>query len=207
MDDEQTITTPESEPIEPEPEAAEAVEVVEPDPAAEQLSLDEMVDSLKDADPVAEAEAGETEVVDAPAEPEAPAAAVDEPIAPPDAPEAPEGTLLTRSRLAARLPFWILSGVWVVFAGVMTYVLWADATKPFADLPLYAGFIYGGVALTVAGLLVGVVVWLLLRRAAPELRAGLVRAVLLRAAAATLAGNLVWWAGLVVLDLHRSGVL
>jgi hypothetical protein len=46
-----------------------------------------------------------------------------------------------------------------------------------------------------------------LRRAAPELRGGLVRAVLLRAAVATLAGNLVWWAGLVVLDLHRSGVL
>jgi hypothetical protein len=187
MDDEQTITT-EPEPIEPEP--------IEPESEAEPEA--------------AEAEASETEVVDAPAEPEASelaAAAAEEPVALSDTPEVPEGALLTRSRLAARLPFWILSGVWVVFAGAMTYLLWADATKPFADLPLYAGFIYGGVALTVAGLLVGVVVWLLLRRAAPELRAGLVRAVLLRAAAATLAGNLVWWAGLVVLDLHRSGVL
>jgi len=51
-------------------------------------------------------------------------------------------------------------------------------------------------------------VWLLMRgRADGGTGAGLARAVFMRAAAATLAGDLVWWLGLVLLDLHRTGVL
>ena len=168
-----------------------------------QLSLDEMVGGLKEVD--TEAEIVEAE---APADSEAVVeAAVEEAVPLPVVTDAPEGAVLARARLAARLPFWILAAVWVVFAGVMTYLLWVDATKPFTGLPLYAGLTLGGVGLTVAGPLLGLVVWLMLRRGEPELRGGLVRAVLLRAAVATLAGNLMWWVGLIVLDLHRTGVL
>lgn len=201
--------TPEETPVEtPVETLAEATE--EPAPVTEQLSLDEMVDGLRET-PAAEEVSESDAEVETPAEVTAPAeTAAEETVVPPvvvDAPEVPAGAVLARARLAARLPFWILAGVWAAFVGVMTYLLWAEATKSFTALPLYAGFTLGGVGLTVAGPLLGVVVWLLLRRTGPELRGGLVRAMFLRVAVATLAGNLMWWVGLVVLDLHRSGVV
>lgn len=229
MDDEQTTSVPEpeltgedaaapevaeevpAESAEAEPEVPaeepEAEPADEPAPVTEQLSLDEMVGELKETDAAEEPADTEAEC-ESPAEAEAVVeGATEETVAPPVVAESPEGAVLARARLAARLPFWILTAVWAVFAGVMMYLLWADATKAFTSLPLYAALTFGGVGLTVAGPLLGLAVWLLLRRGEPELRGGLVRAVLLRAAVATLAGNLMWWASLIVLDLHRSGVL
>jgi hypothetical protein len=183
----------------PEPEADPAVAAA---PAAEQLSLDQMVESLKEPD-------GGDEVIEASADEETPAAVespVEEPTTAPAVAEVPEGAVLARSRRGARLPFWVLAGVWVTFASVTTYLLWADAAKPFTGLPLYTGSVLGGVGLTLAGPLLGIVLWLILRREEFELRGGLVRALLLRASVVTLAGNLLWWAGLVMLDMHRIGV-
>lgn len=206
------VAEPESAPAEePAPVPAEVAEEPAPDPASEQLSLDEMVGSLKDTGAVEETAEAEVEAeveAETPAEVEDAAEDVSDEVATvPVAAEAPQGGVPARARLAARSPFWILAGVWAVFAGVMTYLLWADAAKPFTSSPLYAGLTFGGIGLTAAGPLLGVVAWLLLRRAGPELRGGLVRALLLRAAVATLSGNLMWWAGLIALDLHRVGAL
>jgi hypothetical protein len=179
--------------VEPAPETEEAGG----EPEADQLSLDEMVESLKE--PQASTDEVAAEAPPEPAEAEE-APATDEPVS------GPEG--LARDRLAARLPFGIYVGVWVVFAGVMSYLLWPAASGPFTGLPFYAYLVLGGVALTVVGPLLGIVMWLVLRgRADGIARAGLARAIFMRAAAATLAGDLVWWLALVLLDLHRAGVL
>jgi hypothetical protein len=184
-------------------------------PLAEQLSLEQMVESLAapEEDAVEETvvahepAAGESEAE----EPAAEESEADAPIAEETeiaASELPSEPIPARSRLGARLPFWILSGVWAAFAGTLTYLLWAASSTPFTAHPLYAVLTFGGLGLTVAGPLLVLVVWLLMRRASePTLREGLVRAVFLRAAVATLSGNLLWWAALLALDMHRTGVL
>jgi len=90
----------------------------------------------------------------------------------------------------------------------MAYLLWPISTAPFIGHPYYTILTFGGVGLTLAGPLSALAVWLLVRRSSDlELRAGLARAAFLRAAVATLAGNLLWWALLVALDVHRTGAL
>lgn len=179
----------------PEEQAAET-----PEEPAEQLSLEEMVDSLKEAEPSG---------VEPPAsDVEAPEPATDASAAALTSEEQVPEERLARDRLAARLPFGIYIGVWAVFAGVMTYLLWPIAVRPFVGTRLYAYFVLGGGALTVAGPLLGLGVWLAVRaRAGEGTGAGLARAAFMRAAVATLAGDLLWWLGLVLLDLHRAGVL
>jgi len=208
-------TRPEPAPDPSELEPAVSDEPVELDAPAEepaQLSLDEMVDQLTESpeEPPAEPKTpveGETATEEGEGEG---AAAVEagsaETAEPTETGEA--SPLLLRARLAARLPFWILGIVWVVLLGVVGYFLWAPAAAgPFIGHPLYAVLTWGGVGLTVAGPLLGLVVWLVLRRdGEPELREGLARAVFMRAAVATVVGNALWWGVLVALDLHRAGV-
>lgn len=194
---------PAEEPASEEPDVEEAPAEEAPAEEPAQLSLDEMVEELAEpsaAEDVPEVEAPAAEGVDAgsgaTAEPE------------PPAPEAETSPLPARARLAARLPFWILGGAWAIFAGAMTYLLWPLSTAPFTGNVYYAILTFGGAGLTLAGPLLALAVWLLLRRSSePVLREGLARAVFLRAAVATLTGNVVWWAALVALDLHRAGVI
>jgi hypothetical protein len=205
------------EPI-PEQDAEAAVPEAGPEPEADvqaqaetdQLSLDEMVDSLKASDEPGdsgdEAAEGDAQGDEKPSED----TAVDASSAatPSEAHAAPPAEGLARDRLAARLPFGIYVGIWAVFAGAMGYLLWPAAAKPFVGSEIYAYSVLGGVALTLAGPLLGLVVWLLVRSGeGAEGNAGLVRAVFMRAALSTLAGDLLWWLGLVLLDLHRAGVL
>ncbi|NTV38219.1 MAG: hypothetical protein HGA82_03455 [Anaerolineales bacterium] len=48
-----------------------------------------------------------------------------------------------RDTLAARLPFWIYAGSWVVFVGVLTYLLWPVSSQPFVEIQLYSYLVYG----------------------------------------------------------------
>lgn len=118
------------------------------------------------------------------------------------------GTALARNRLGARLPAWVYAGIWVVFTGVMAYLLWPTATKSFIASQDYAYMVAGGLALTVAGPILALVTWLVTRMGttASE-RIGLARAVWMRCMLATLFGVAVWWLALYALDLHRSGVI
>jgi hypothetical protein len=188
---------------EPEPDAQAEV-LADVETKSDQLSLDEMVESLKASDDAGDeaAEGGDEPSQDVAVEASAAAAT------PSEAFDAPTADGLARDRLAARLPFGVYVGLWAAFAGAMGYLLWPAAAKPFVDSGIYAYSVLGGVALTLAGPLLGLAVWLLVRSSADvESNAGLVRAVFMRAALSTLAGDLLWWLGLVLLDLHRAGVL
>jgi hypothetical protein len=202
-----------------------ATETPPPDASrGDQLSLDEMVDSLRDPEQDAdttsdapetvpvEGEAAEAEVAEADgatsdAAAEAAPATGDREIG-----SAGSGTDdvpgLARQRTGARLPFWLYAGAWLLFAVGMSVALWPDATSAFTALPLYTWFVLGGAALAVLGPVIALVVWLVIRSGSdPDERAGLVRALLLRASLAMLTGSLLWWAALVLLDLRRAGLL
>jgi hypothetical protein len=187
---------PEEAPTAEQIPAAEEAASQEP---PEQLSLEEMVESLKGDEP---------ELGEAPADgAEAAEAAVPVPVAVAAVEPLPEDGF-ARDLLSARLPFGVYIGAWAIFAGVMTYLLWPAATGPFTGTRLYAYFVLGGAALTLVGPLLGLGVWLAVRgRAGDGGDAGLARAAFMRAAAATIAGGLLWWIGLVLLDLHRAGTL
>jgi hypothetical protein len=118
------------------------------------------------------------------------------------------GEALVRNRLGARLPAWIYAGVWVVFVGVMVYLLWPVASKSFVNQPYYAYLVIGGLVLAVAGPLTALGTWLFARMGttASE-RIGLARAVWMRCMLATVFGVSVWWIALFALDLHRTGVI
>jgi hypothetical protein len=203
--------------------AAEAPTPVE-EAGGAQLSLDEMVDSLRGPEEDVEAPSGEAATTTADDDDETASdtaeAATDEATASAAAadaePATPEPTataskfphLALLRRLGARLPFWLYAGAWLLFAAGMAIALWPEATAPFTAHPLYAWFVLGGAGLLALGPAVALVAWLVLRaRSDPDERAGLVRALFLRASLAMLAGSLLWWAALVVLDLKRAGLL
>jgi hypothetical protein len=210
--------------------SAEAPALAE-ESGGDQLSLDEMVESLRDPEgeseelsggPAAEVSEQDTDTVAAPEGDTDTAAA---PEGDTDTAAAPEGDTdtaaaeavviavgdvprLARERLGARLPFWLYAGAWLLFAAGMAIALWPEATAPFTAHPLYAWFVLGGAGLVVFGPIVALVAWLGLRAGSDtDARAGLLRALLLRASVALLGGSLLWWAALVVLDLRRAGLL
>jgi hypothetical protein len=115
---------------------------------------------------------------------------------------------LVRQRLSTRLPSWIYGGAWVVFAGVMTYLMWPLSADPFVGTQYYSYFVLGCAALLALGPFLGLAVWLWGRTGATDVeREGLVRAVSLRAATWMAAGVALMWICLYVLDLHRTGVI
>jgi hypothetical protein len=230
--------------------SAEAPALAE-ESGGDQLSLDEMVESLRDPEgeseelsggPAAEVSEQDTDTVAAPegdtdtaaapegdtdtaAAPEGDTDTVAAPEGDTDTAAAPEGDTdtaaveavviavgdvprLARERLGARLPFWLYAGAWLLFAAGMAIALWPEATAPFTAHPLYTWFVLGGAGLVVFGPIVALVAWLGLRAGSDtDARAGLLRALLLRASVALLGGSLLWWAALVVLDLRRAGLL
>jgi hypothetical protein len=106
-----------------------------------------------------------------------------------------------------RVPFWVLGALWVAFVGVLTYLMW-PSTGALVTRPLYPYLVFGGAALVVVGLVTGLTIWLLARAHAGEYGpAGIARTVWMRALGWTACGVAVWWIGLVVLDLHRTGVI
>jgi hypothetical protein len=92
--------------------------------------------------------------------------------------------------------------------GAMTYLLWPASSAPFVEAPIYRWFVFGGAAMLVAGLILGLAVWLAVRSGATtEEREGFGRAIAMRTAGWMAVGVALWWIGLVVLDLHRGGFL
>lgn len=212
---------------EPETPAAEAEADTGTPDGEEADALDDMVGQLRedgDEGEPSEQSAGEADEGEAAqgaegAEGEAPEGAEgegaegedegsEEPAEPEDAGAVAEGVELVRDRLAARLPYWIYSGVWVVFIGVMTYLMWPVASDPFVEGRLYAYLVFGGLGLVLGGLVLLGALWLWLRSSSEgEERTGLARAMLVRWSTSTAFGVLCWWVGLLVLDLHRIGRL
>jgi hypothetical protein len=112
------------------------------------------------------------------------------------------------ARLWARIPFWVLGACWVGFAGTLTYLLWPVSTDVFVKDPRYAYFVFGGAALVAAGLALGLTIWIIARvRAGKDGRSGIARTVWMRALGWTTGGVVLWWIGLIALDMHRAGLI
>jgi len=120
-------------------------------------------------------------------------------------PEKPKPLTL---RLWTRVPLWIEFGVFVAFAGALTYLLWSAPREALTTLPLYALLVLGGTALVVIDLVTGLAIWLTARkRATDSEKIGLGRTLWLRALGWTAGCVAVWWIAFLVLDLHRIGVI
>lgn len=116
-------------------------------------------------------------------------------------------TLPVEAELWTRLPFWILGAVWALFAGVLTYLLWPRSAGGLQDAQLYGVLVFGGAALVVIGLLVGLFIWSRARSHAelPD-RPIVSRVVLLRVLGWTAGGVALWAIAMVVLSLHHLDV-
>ncbi len=169
---------PEPESEVPEPEGEPAEETAPPEPEPE---------------PEAEMPEPEGEPAEetAPPEPEA---------------EVPGEIALAREPFGSRLPFWVYGAVWLVFTALMAFLIWPSATTAFVGTVDYGIFVYGGAGLLVGGLVLGLVVWLTSRNASAG-EPGMVRAIALRTVGWMAVGVLLWWGGLILLDLHRLGVI
>lgn len=198
------------------PEASELATVTEAE--APEVTLDEMVASLRDGEGPAETaedaepgtgaeesgELAEAEGAASTAEEAAPAAAAGAVVLPVE----DDGSACARRSRSARVPFYVYLGVWLVFSGVTVYLLWSVGSGSFVGHPAYGLLVLVGVALLCLGPLVALGSWWYASaHSEPDERVGLVRAVLLRSAATMAGGVVLWWVALVVLDLHRTGLL
>lgn len=111
-------------------------------------------------------------------------------------------------RAWTRAPFFVLGAAWLGAVGAIVALMWDGVSSSVAASPLYPFLVFGGAALVLLGFVTGLVVWLLARgRVREDERAGVARAIWLRAVAWTAGGVAIWWVGLIALDLHRAGVI
>jgi len=105
-------------------------------------------------------------------------------------------------------PFLGYAGLWLVLAGVAGYALVTrvpDGTPVF-DSEVYTFTVLGGIALTIAGPILILAVWLAeWFRRGDEMRRGLFLSALLKGSVVTLFGVVVWWATLIIVDTIRLG--
>lgn len=104
-------------------------------------------------------------------------------------------------------PFLAYDAIWVVFAGILAWQLLELPVGTAAyEAPLYQWSVYGGLALTAAGPVLALIVWLFARRHRTE-RAGLFTSTLVAGSAATFVGVIAWWIALIAVDYVRLGHL
>jgi hypothetical protein len=184
-------------------------ELAEPEPAAGSVDESEILEAAGEGSASGErpedSEGGEPAEGGA-VEGTAPAESGADGGAEPEAIEEPE--LPVVRRMSTRVPFWVLGAAWVAFAGGLTYLLWPTSTGVFVTSPIYGYFVFGGAALVIIGLVLGLIVWLAARSSVEKgARAGIAGVVWMRALGWTAIGVVLWWIALTVLDLHRTGVI
>jgi len=205
----------------PEPAQGEGVENEAPadrESSTEESPAEDVGSEPDEAEASEEAVAAEAEaeapvpgdVPDAPTADETVAAAQadSEPEPEPEPALEPEKPKPLTLRFWTRVPLWIEFGVFVAFAGALTYLLWSAPREALTTLPLYALLVLGGTALVVIDLVTGLAIWLTARkRATDSEKIGLGRTLWLRALGWTAGCVAVWWIAFLVLDLHRIGVI
>jgi len=105
-------------------------------------------------------------------------------------------------------PFVVYDVIWAAFAG---YLVWQlemlpNSTAVF-DAEIYPYAVLGGVALTIAGPLLILAVWIASWGKPGSTKGGLLVSSLIRGSVATLLGVVMWWGALMVLDQMRLGRL
>jgi hypothetical protein len=219
----ETVVEPESQPE----SALELNEITEPEPmagnaagSATQPTLDDLIADLAvegapaDVEQDAERAEGDASATPAASEtdaaPEIEAGAAPEPVAPmaqvavPKATEAPVEAGPMLERLWTHVPFWVIGGAWLVLTASMTALLWNATPGGVTGGIPYAALVFGGGVFVLIDLVAGLVISQMVRsRTAPGERSGLALAIWNRALLWTAGGVLLWWIGLLLLDLHH----
>ncbi|PKQ10070.1 MAG: hypothetical protein CVT69_01615 [Actinobacteria bacterium HGW-Actinobacteria-9] len=110
--------------------------------------------------------------------------------------------------LGARVAWWpflVLVALWVSLAAVAAYLLTQTSAVPAFENEYYPFIVLAGVVLTASGPVLAVVSWAISPSATD--RAGMFVTSLVRAAAITLFGVLMWWGVLVAVDALRLGLI
>jgi len=190
-----------------EPVAAEdASEVVQP-----VVELDADNDGAQtvsaDADDDAEAEAESDEAAVDAAAPATGEGAEPELAVAADGDDVPAAVVVPDPKGAAWWPFIVLAVLWLAFAGTLGWLMYsAPAGVPSVEVAYYQYTILAGIALTLFGPLLAVVLFFN-GRDTVEPRTGFFATLLLRASLVTLAGVVVWWIVLIGADAYRLGRL
>ena len=193
---------PETEPVAdaaPEPEP-------QPEPQPElPFTLDELVADLASSGPGDEANADAARA----AEDESPSmTAAEESVEAAEQEVEPAAPKPLLRRVWTRAPFWAVDAAWAILTLAAVIALWRAPAATFADGIAYGVLVLGGAALAFIGLMTSLIVWLVARsRAGQDERVGLGLAIWTRALIWTAGGVALWWVGLLVLDLHHSGVI
>lgn len=107
-----------------------------------------------------------------------------------------------------RWPFWTLAGAWLALCGGAAYLLTRDPAMPSLRQDVYTFVVAAGLALTILGPIVAVVVWLFARSGAGEdSRTGMFATSLMRAALVTFFGVIAWTGVLILVDALRLGLI
>jgi hypothetical protein len=190
---------------EAEPET-EPVAGAAPEPQPElPFTLDELVADLASSGPGDEANADAARA----AEDESPSmTAAEEAVETAEQEVEPAAPKPLLRRVWTRAPFWAVDAAWAILTLAAVIALWRAPAATFADGIAYGVLVLGGAALAFIGLMTGLIVWLIARsRAGQDERVGLGLAIWTRALIWTAGGVALWWVGLLVLDLHHSGVI
>ncbi|MDP2234511.1 MAG: hypothetical protein Q8K89_12805 [Actinomycetota bacterium] len=146
-------------------------------------------------------------------EAEAEAEAEPEPQAEPEAaiepePEPEEPALQKPRSLVPWWPFWLLTVAWVALCGSAAYFLTRDPLLSPLRQESYLFVVAAGLALTVMGPVLAIVVWATSRAGVAEQgRQGMFVSSLIRSATITFVGVLAWIGTLILVDALRLGLI
>ncbi len=130
-------------------------------------------------------------------------------IAPVNVQVVPDGEIVDASSARYGAPWWpflIYLGLWIVFAGVAVWQLeQLPATAVLYEARQYTLFVFGGLVLAAAGVVLIVAVWFSTWVTEARQRTGLFSSAFIKGALVILIGVVVWWVTIMALDYLRLG--
>jgi hypothetical protein len=106
------------------------------------------------------------------------------------------------------IPFLVYDALWLIFAGLLIWQLAAvPATNAMYESELYSLAVLGGVVLAAVGPILILAVWIGSWGKEGARKGSLLVSALIRGSIATLAGVVIWWGALLLLDQLRLGRL
>ncbi|MDO9108310.1 MAG: hypothetical protein Q7U89_04875 [Coriobacteriia bacterium] len=123
-------------------------------------------------------------------------------------PESEEPAVRKPRSLVPWWPFWLLTVAWLALCGLAAYFLTRDPLLSPLRQDSYLFVVAAGLALTVMGPVLAIVVWAIARAGLAEQgRQGLFTSSLIRSATITFVGVLAWIGTLILVDALRLGLI